>query len=52
MGKYLDDILFISGGALIVYAFYRVLPVSAYFAAGVLLIVLSVLVGMGERKRK
>ena len=52
MGKYLDDILFLVGGALIVVGFYLVLPVLALFASGTLLIVLSILIGMGERKEK
>ena len=49
MTKYLDDILIFLGGLLIVAGCYLVWPVAALFAGGILLIILGILIGAGNR---
>lgn len=52
MIKYLDDLLFFLGAALITIGAYLVCPVSALFVAGAFCIVAGVLIGvlMGKAK--
>jgi hypothetical protein len=48
MSKYWDDILFISGGLLIVAGCYYIFPVAALFAGGLLLIILGIMDGASK----
>ncbi len=50
MKKYLDDIFFVLGAGLIVYATYLVNLIAAIYAAGIVLIVFGVLVGIGGKR--
>jgi len=45
MGKYLDDILYWLGAALITTGAYLLYPVAAYFSAGVFCLFFSYLIG-------
>jgi len=49
--KHLSDILIITGGGLVVYATWLLSWIAAIYAAGAILIVLGVLIGLGEGKR-
>lgn len=46
---HLDDLLIVAGGALIIYATAILSITAALFVAGVFLIVLGVLVGLGGK---
>jgi uncharacterized membrane protein SirB2 len=52
MTKFLDDILILAGCGLILVGVHEVLPVATWFVAGVMLIVMGVLVGIGNGKGK
>jgi hypothetical protein len=48
MARFLDDILYISGGLLLVAGCYYIFPVAALFAGGILLIILGFMAGAGK----
>jgi hypothetical protein len=50
MRKYLTDLLFIAGAALIVIGLGLIHPVLAILAAGAALIALSLLIGSSDRR--
>lgn len=51
MAKWLDAVLLVAGMALIVWGTWRVCPDAAPFAGGIMLIVLSVLVGLAAPRK-
>lgn len=51
MRKYIDDILILTGCALVVYGSYLLNPVLVWFVSGAALIILGVLVGIGGLRR-
>jgi hypothetical protein len=50
--RHADDLLIVSGAALIVYATSLLSMIAAMYAAGALLIIFGVLVGMGMEDSK
>lgn len=52
MAEYLDDVLYITGGLLLVAGCYYIEPVAALFAGGILLIILGIMAGAGRRPPK
>lgn len=50
MKKYLDDILYVCGCGLIIYATYLLSFIAALYVGGGLLIVAGVLVSLGGKK--
>ncbi len=47
--KYLDDFLALAGGALITVGVWQIYPPAAWIVAGVMLIALGVLYGLGGK---
>lgn len=47
--RYLDDALIFLGLTLVVYATYLISYIAAIYAAGVCLLVLGVLIGIGQK---
>lgn len=50
--KHIDDLLIFLGLAAIIYATYQLSWIAAVYLAGVSLIILGVLIGIGQKGRK